>query len=80
MIINIATGNLTSICDLATKIKNITGSSSEIITLPCEPGESDEKLSIDTELARKALGWAPEYSLEEGLARTICWYKNLLSI
>lgn len=34
--------------------------------------------SLSAEKARKALGWQPRYSLEEGLQRTIAWYKAYL--
>lgn len=78
-VINIATGTLTCICDLAEKIKHLTGSSSEIIKLPCEKGDSSGFV-INTELAQRLLGWAPDYQVDEGLLRTICWYKGLKSI
>lgn len=29
--------------------------------------------------ARKELGWAPRFTLEEGLARTIAWYRDFLA-
>jgi len=33
---------------------------------------------LSAELARKNLGWRPLFTLEEGLARTISWYRNYL--
>ena len=32
--------------------------------------------AADTTRAEELLGWSPEYSLEEGLAETIDWYKT----
>ena len=29
--------------------------------------------------ARRELGWAPEFTLDEGLDRTIAWYREFLS-
>ena len=29
--------------------------------------------------ARRVLGWAPEFTLDEGLDRTIAWYREFLS-
>jgi CDP-glucose 4,6-dehydratase len=34
--------------------------------------------SLSAERARKELGWAPLYSLDEGLRRTIAWYAQFL--
>ena len=30
--------------------------------------------------SRRLLGWKPSFSLEEGLYRTIQWYRNLLRV
>ncbi|GAB4338991.1 MAG: GDP-mannose 4,6-dehydratase [Candidatus Abyssubacteria bacterium] len=35
---------------------------------------------LSAEKARKVLGWKPLYTLDEGLRRTIAWYKNFLEI
>ncbi len=32
--------------------------------------------TLDSSKAKKILGWKPKYSLEEGLAKTIQWYKH----
>jgi UDP-glucose 4-epimerase len=76
---NIASGQLITIYDLAKKIIEITGSISEIIKLPCEK-EKLMEVTFDTELAAKTLSWQPEYSLENGLIRTINWHKSLSCI
>lgn len=34
--------------------------------------------SLSAEKARKMLNWAPKYTLDEGLKKTIDWYKNFL--
>ena len=34
---------------------------------------------LDSGKARRLLGWAPRYSLEQGLAKTIDWYRNYFS-
>jgi nucleoside-diphosphate-sugar epimerase len=38
------------------------------------------EVTFDTELAAKTLSWQPEYSLENGLIRTINWHKSLSCI
>ena len=34
---------------------------------------------LDATRARKLLGWSPRVALDEGLTRTIAWYRNLLA-
>jgi CDP-glucose 4,6-dehydratase len=34
---------------------------------------------LSAEKARRVLDWRPEFSLEQGLERTIAWYRNLLA-
>ncbi len=33
---------------------------------------------LDSEKARRRLGWAPRYGMDEGLERTIAWYREFL--
>lgn len=34
---------------------------------------------LSAEKARRVLGWAPRFSLEDGLTRTIAWYREMLA-
>jgi CDP-glucose 4,6-dehydratase len=34
---------------------------------------------LDSSKAKRVLGWAPRYSLREGLRETIAWYWEFLS-
>jgi nucleoside-diphosphate-sugar epimerase len=43
--------------------------------IPYRPGEN-MALWADTKLVRELTGWAPKVSLEEGLAKTIEYYRN----
>lgn len=63
---------------LARLIKEISGSKSEIVHVP--------KTYVDVELripsiekAKKLLGYEPKIDLEEGLRRTIEWYRRVLN-
>lgn len=78
-VLNIATGRLTKIRDLAKKIIRLAEAASEIINLPCEREEL-QGAAIDSSQALKILGWKPDYQLEEGLLNTIDWYKCLYSV
>ncbi len=78
-VINVGSGSLISVCDLAKKIIQLTGSVSEIIKLPCERDEQ-EGIPLATDIAAQVLDWTPEYTLEQGLINTINWHKSLHSI
>lgn len=78
-IINVATGQLLSVTQLAKLIKDLTGSTSELIKLPCEKNEHCA-LPLATQRSKDLLGWSAEYSLEQGLVNTINWYKGVQNI
>jgi UDP-glucose 4-epimerase len=72
---NIAYGRSVSINKLAEKIIELTSSSSEIIHVEPRPGDVRHSLA-DITRARKELGFKPRFSLEEGLKKTIEWFKR----
>ena len=76
-ILNIGTGQQTSIKDLAHLIVKLVGSKSEIV---CETGRKADlfALSADISFTTARIGWRPKYSLEKGLRRTIEWYRKVL--
>ena len=81
-VVNIGTGRDTSIEDLARKISGLIGGGGKIKIedqrIRPEKSEVMHLLS-DTRLAQKLFGWAPKYSLEEGLKETIEWYRKNLA-
>jgi nucleoside-diphosphate-sugar epimerase len=67
-----------TIFDLATRIKRLTGCPGEIVFAPL--GYTDVELRIpNVSKARELLGWEPEVELDDGLARTIAWYREKLT-
>ena len=70
-------GNPRSVCttyDLALRIKRLAGSDSPLVFKPLE--YSDVEIRIpDITRAREVLGWEPQVDLDEGLERTIAWYR-----
>jgi len=81
-VINIGTGNDISIGDLVMKILHLMGKTGEIEIEEqrIRPLKSEVKqLLADTRVAQKLFGWAPKYTLENGLQETIDWYRNNLS-
>ena len=74
--VNIGNPAELSVLDFAKTIRKLTGTSSEIVfkTLPVD----DPKVrQPDIAKARARLGWEPKVKLEEGLAKTIDYFRSL---
>ena len=66
-----------TIYDLATRIKRLTGCAGEIRFVPLH--YTDVELRIpNVDKARSLLGFEAEVELDEGLSRTIAWYRARL--
>ncbi len=63
-----------SILGLAEKIKELTHSTSKIVFRPL-PEDDPKRRSPSILKAKKRLNWQPKISLEDGLKRTIKWFK-----
>lgn len=69
-ILNVGSGEETSVRELAEAILDITGSDADILDTPRnDPGVS--RMCADLTLARKQLSYAPKVSLKEGLSKTL---------
>jgi UDP-glucuronate decarboxylase len=66
-----------SILELATLVKELAGSKSEIVFLPL-PQDDPVRRRPDISLAKETLGWEPAVPLRDGLARTIAFFRELL--
>jgi dTDP-glucose 4,6-dehydratase len=64
-----------SVLDFAKKIKEITGRKSEIVYKDL-PVNDPRVRRPDITKAKKELGWEPKVGLEEGLKRTIEWFRE----
>ena len=77
--INFGTGKEISIEELARTIARIMGRDIEIVTddqrMRPEKSEVDRLLS-DSSKAKELLGWTPEFTLEQGLERTVDWMRE----
>jgi UDP-glucuronate decarboxylase len=67
-----------TIRSLAEIIINMTGSKSKIIYLSL-PEDDPKQRKPDISLAKKELNWAPKVDLETGLAKTIEYFRGVLS-
>lgn len=75
--INIGNPREFSILELAEKIINLSASSSEIIFKPL-PADDPKQRRPDISLAKKELNWEPKISLEEGLLKTIRYFRDIV--
>ncbi len=75
-ILNIGCGEEVSMRTLAETILGLLGNpiEPEFGALPDRPTEI-WRMFCDSTKARRLLGWAPAHSLEEGLEKTIAWYR-----
>ena len=72
--VNFGTGTDVRIVDLANRIIELCGRDLAPVHVVERPGEVT-RLVADISRAR-ALGWEPQYTIEDGLARFIDWYRN----
>jgi UDP-glucuronate decarboxylase len=63
--------------ELANKIISLTGSTSQIIKKEL-PLDDPKQRQPDISKARQVLGWEPDVTLDEGLIKTIDYFKNTL--
>ena len=72
---NIGNPNEISMLDLAAWIRDLTGSTSEI-TFIDRPTDDPSVRRPDIGLATSTLGWTPQVPIEDGLLRTIDWFRS----
>jgi dTDP-glucose 4,6-dehydratase len=65
-----------SVLDFAKTIQKLTGTKSEIVNRPL-PVDDPKVRQPDITKARTKLGWEPRVKLEDGLARTIEYFRSL---
>ena len=63
--------------ELADRVLALTGSKSKIVYRPLPADDPTQRKPV-IDLAKKELGWEPEVMLDEGLGRTISYFKELL--
>jgi UDP-glucuronate decarboxylase len=76
--VNLGNPSEFTILEMASKIIELTGSKSKIEFNPL-PQDDPVQRKPDITLAKKILhGWEPKLSLEEGLLKTIDYFKNTI--
>jgi dTDP-glucose 4,6-dehydratase len=64
-----------SVLELAQWIKELAGSASDITFIP-RPEDDPRIRQPDISLAQSVLGWEPKVPVEDGLRRTIAWFRD----
>jgi UDP-glucose 4-epimerase len=73
-VLHLASGNETTLNELARLILDLVGSDVEIVHQPKRVGEVERNFA-DASRARELLGWEPQLSLRDGMANTIEWFR-----
>ncbi len=77
--VNVGSGREISVGDLAAAIAKLMNRETEIVSDDerVRPANSEvERLLCDNRLMKSLTGWAPALTLEEGLGKTIDWFRN----
>ncbi len=70
-----------TLIEFAERINKVVGSAAGITFVPDARSERDpQRRQPDITRAREVLGWEPKYSLEEGLLKTIPYFKGKLGL
>lgn len=78
--INLGNPTERTILEFAHEIKRLTNSKSEIVFEPLPTADDPRQRRPDITRARTLLGWEPKVSLDEGLQRTIAYFKKRLGL
>lgn len=75
-VINVATGVDISVADIADLVLRVLGKSPELRAhIPERPGQVRRHIG-STDKAERLLGWRARTSFEDGLERTVAWYRE----
>jgi len=74
-VFNIAGGRRISLNELAAILSEITGIHRQPLYEPPRPGDVRDSLA-DISRARDAFGFSPDCTLDEGLQKTVAWFKD----
>jgi UDP-glucose 4-epimerase len=77
-VFNVGTARETSVNELFEAMRASAGSDVPKEHAPAKPGEQQRSV-LGIERSRQGLGWEPRVSLDEGLDRTIDWFRKSLS-
>ena len=77
--VNLGNPNEFTMLELAEKVRELVGSTSKLVFKPL-PSDDPKQRKPDISLAKEKLSWAPTIELEEGLSKTIEYFRKRLKI
>jgi CDP-glucose 4,6-dehydratase len=77
--LNVSYGEPQSVIELVGRLLTILARPDLVPTILDEATNEIGEQYLDAGRARKLTGWAPRVGLDEGLARTVAWYRRLLA-
>jgi UDP-glucuronate decarboxylase len=75
--VNLGNAGEFTMLELAEAVLRLTGSRSKLVYMPL-PQDDPKQRRPDTALAESALGWRPATQLDEGLEKTIAYFRTLV--
>lgn len=72
---NVSTGVETSTNDILAKIAAALGATPHVVERT-DVEDMVKRVALDNAKARHELGWAPAVALDDGIARTVAWYRS----
>ena len=75
--VNIGNPNEFTMLELAEMVIKLTGTKSKLVMMPLPPDDPSQR-QPDIRLAKRELGWAPKIQLEEGLKKTIDYFRSVI--
>lgn len=76
-VVNLGNEEERTVMEYATLVKQLVTSTSEVVTSEALPQDDPLKRKPDITRARQLLGWEPHVPLEEGLLKTIAYFKTV---
>jgi len=75
-VVNVATGADISVCDIADLVLRVLGKPDDLrVHVDERPGQVDRHIG-STDKAKRLLDWSARTSFEDGLERTVAWYRD----
>ena len=75
--VNIGNPNEFTMLELAEKVIKLTGTKSKIVKMPLPPDDPTQR-QPDISLAKRELNWEPKIQLEDGLKKTIEYFRSVI--
>ncbi len=79
-VINLGNPEEHTVREYAERIRDLCGSTSEIVHVPASLGDDPRRRRPDIAKARRLLGWQPTVGLDEGLRATITYFRDELGL